>query len=97
MHADGTNHPALCMQYIVDNILNGLDAAKNDIIQFLIGYGFVLNPTTESEQKWNKDLYLSIKDNFAYFEDQVRVYFMINFLLLTPNHRCNPAIGTWSL
>ena len=97
MHADGANHPGLCMQYIVDNILNSLDAAKNDVIQFLIGYGFVLDATTEVEQQWNKDLYLCIKDNFAYFEDQVRVYFIINFPLLTSNHRRNSAIGTRSL
>jgi len=86
------------MQYIVDNILNGLDAAKNDVIQFLIGYGFLLDATTGSmEEAWNKELYLRIKDSFFYFEDPVRFYFIINFpLLILPNHRHNPTIGTRS-
>jgi hypothetical protein len=64
------------MQYIVDDILNGLDAAKAGVIPFLKGYGFYIDNPTQEQQEYNRKLYISLKK--SYFRS-VRMNFLFQF------------------
>jgi hypothetical protein len=65
------------MQYMVDDILTGIDDAKANAMLFMEKYGFHLPICGQVDVDHNKALYAKLKKDWAFLRDPTKVSFYL--------------------